>query len=152
MRLTSPPMHRIWMYWFIYSLKTESTFSKRHLKSNGKPEAAFLGICSFIYSVGDLDWALYKIFFYIMDWYSTNNSKPWSTDQVCHLIKINNVEELNKTSLFNGSIIKACVGKKKPTAVVASIKQVSELRNHKITQLSTKEGFHRCSDVTAIQD
>lgn len=147
-----PPLHTIWVFVYV-SLKTESTFFKRHLKSDRKSEAAFLGSCSFICSVGDPDWALYKIFFYKMYWHRTNNCKPWSTVQVCHLIKINNVEELNKTSLFNGSIIKTCVcGEKKPVAVVASIKQVSGLRSHKITQLSTKGWFHGCSDVIAIQD
>lgn len=48
-----------------------------------------------------------------MYWDSPNNNKAQSTYQMCHLIKISNVEELNKTSLFNGSIIKTCVGKKK---------------------------------------
>lgn len=48
-----------------------------------------------------------------MYWDSPNNNKAQSTYQMCHLIKITHVEELNKTSLFNGSIIKTCVGKKK---------------------------------------
>lgn len=53
----------------------------------------------------------------------------------------NNVEELNKTSLFNGSIIKTYMEKKKHIAVAASIKQMAEPRSHKMTRLSTKDGF-----------
>lgn len=62
-----------------------------------------------------------------MYWDSPNNNKAQSTYQMCHLIKISHVEELNKTSLFNGSIIKTCVGKKKHVVMVATIKQRSEL-------------------------
>lgn len=64
-----------------------------------------------------------------------------------HLIKINKVGELNKISLFNGSIIKTCMGKKH-VAAVASIKQMLELRSHKMT----RDGIYICSDATDTQD
>lgn len=43
-----------------------------------------------------------------------------------------NVQELDKTRLFDGSIIKTCM-KKEHIAVVASVKQTAELRSHRIT-------------------
>lgn len=63
---------------------------------------------------------------------SPNNNKARATYQMCHLIKISNVEGLNKTSLFNGSIIKTRVGVKKACSYGS---------NYKTKVRITRDGF-----------